>query len=188
MVRRPPESVMTNHVQIPRVLLEWHQRVALAVDSNMFMNKVPFLVSVSRGINLVTAENTPSCMAKQLAVSITRVMDLYLRGGFHVGMVLIDYEFKKLRNLVPILVMNNMAVKEHVPEVKQCIRPINKQERGILNTILFKSMPYVILIELTYHVMLWLNTFPIITGVSATLLPCKMVYRHKLDLTKHCKA
>jgi hypothetical protein len=42
-VRRPPESVMINHVQIPRALLEQHQGVVLAVDV-MFVNGVAFLV------------------------------------------------------------------------------------------------------------------------------------------------
>ena len=57
-VRRPPESVTTNYVQIPRAVLERHQLVTLAVDV-MFVNGVPFLVSVARGLNLVTAEFTP---------------------------------------------------------------------------------------------------------------------------------
>jgi hypothetical protein len=45
-VTRPQESVTMNHVQIQRVVLEWHQRVMLAVDI-MFVNRVPFLVRVS---------------------------------------------------------------------------------------------------------------------------------------------
>ena len=45
-MRRPPESVTTNHVQIPRVILERHQVVTLTVDV-MFVNGVPFLVSAS---------------------------------------------------------------------------------------------------------------------------------------------
>ncbi len=61
-VRRPPKSVTTDYVQIPRAILERHQLVTLAVDV-MFVNGVPFLVSVARGLNLVTAEFTPSCMA-----------------------------------------------------------------------------------------------------------------------------
>ncbi len=69
-VRRPPESVITNYVQIPRAVLEQHQLVTLAVDV-MFVNGVPFLVSVARGLNLVTAKFTPSCTAKQLAAGIT---------------------------------------------------------------------------------------------------------------------
>jgi hypothetical protein len=147
-VRRPLESVTTNHIQIPRVLFEQHQRATLAVDV-MFLNGVPFLVSVSRGLNLVTAEYTPSCMAKQLAVGIRRVMDLYLHGGFHEGRVLMDNEFEKLRNLVPILAVNTTAAKKHVLEVKQCIQLIKECGRGILNTLPFKKMPQVILIELT---------------------------------------
>jgi len=59
MVRRPPESVTTDYVQIPRAILERHQLVTLAVDI-MFVNRVPFLVSVARGLSLVTAEFTPS--------------------------------------------------------------------------------------------------------------------------------
>jgi hypothetical protein len=57
-------------------------------------------------------------MAKQLAAGIMRVMNSYLRGGFHVGMVLMDNVFKKLGNLLPILVVNTMAAMGHVLEVK----------------------------------------------------------------------
>jgi hypothetical protein len=65
-VRRPPDSVTTNYVQIPRVILERHQLVTLAVDI-IFVNGVPFLVSMARGLNLVMTEFTPSRTAKQLA-------------------------------------------------------------------------------------------------------------------------
>ena len=82
-------------MQIPWVILEGHQLVTLAVDV-MFVNGVPFLVSVARGLNLVTAEFTPSCTAKQRAAGIARMIDLYARGGFPVGMVLMDNEFEKL--------------------------------------------------------------------------------------------
>ena len=63
-------------MQIPRAILERHQLVTLAVDI-MFVNGVPFLVSVARGLNLVTAEFTPSRTAKQLALGITQMKYLY---------------------------------------------------------------------------------------------------------------
>ncbi len=136
MVRRPLEFVTMDHFQISRVLLQWHQRVTLAVDI-MFVNWVQFLNCVSRGLTLVTDEYIPSCMAKQLAASITRVMDLYLCGGFHMGMVLMYNGFEKLRNLVPILVVRQQ------PEVEQRIWMIKEKGRGIQNTALFKRMPLV---------------------------------------------
>ena len=54
-VRTTPEPVVVEYVAIPRIILERHQRVTLAADV-MFVNGVPFLVSVSRGINLITTE------------------------------------------------------------------------------------------------------------------------------------
>jgi hypothetical protein len=99
-----------------------------------------------------------------------------------------DNEFEKLRVLMPIPIMNTIAAKEHMPEVERHIGMIKEHGRGILNTLPFKKMPQIMLIELIYHVVLWLNAFPTKSGVSMMLLPCKIVYRHKLDFTKHCKA
>ncbi len=104
------------------------------------------------------------------------------------GTVLMDNEFEKLRNLVPILVVNTTAAKEHVPEVERKIRLIKEWGRGILNTLPFKQMPRLMLIELVYQVVLWLNAFPAKSGVSETLSPREIVYRHKLDFAKHCKS
>ncbi len=133
-VRRPPESVTTNHIKIPRAILVQHEWVTLAADV-MFVNGVPFLVSISRGINLVTAEHTPSRTAKQLAAGIRCIMDLYSRGRFQVGTVLMDKKFEKPRVLIPILVMNTTAAKEHVPEVERHIHLIKERGKGILNTL-----------------------------------------------------
>jgi hypothetical protein len=58
-----------DYVQIPRHILERHKVVTLAVDC-MFVNGIPFLVSVARDLNLVTAEHTPLRTAKQLADGI----------------------------------------------------------------------------------------------------------------------
>ncbi len=52
-VRRRPKRVITDYVNIPRLLVEANQRVTLAADV-MFVNSVPFLVSVSRNINLIS--------------------------------------------------------------------------------------------------------------------------------------
>jgi hypothetical protein len=179
--------VTVDHIQIPRVILERHRKVTLTVDC-MFVNGVPFLVSMSRGLNLLTAEHTPSQTAKNLAKGIRRIMDLYARGGFQVGTVLMDNEFESLRSLVPIIVVNTKAAKEQVTKIECRIRLIKEQGQGILNTLPYKKMPQLILIELIYHIVLWLNAFPMKSGVSATLSPCKLVLCHKLDFAKHCKA
>jgi hypothetical protein len=144
----------TNHVEIPRAILEQHQWVTLAVNV-MFVNGVPFLDSVSRGINLVPAEHTPSCTTTQLAAGRIRcIMDLYSSGGFQVGTVLMENKFEQLRVLILFLIVNTTAAKEHVPEVERQIRLIKERRRGILNTLPFKKMPQIMLIKLIYHVVL----------------------------------
>ncbi len=52
----------------------------------------------------------------------------YLRGSFQVGTVLMDNEFEKLRNLVPVLTVNTTAAKEHVPCWRKSLEPVPTRE------------------------------------------------------------
>ncbi len=49
-------------------------------------------------------------------------------------------------------------------------------------------MPRLMLMELVYHVVLCLNVFPAKSGVSDTLSPREIIYRHKLNFAKNCKS
>ncbi len=66
--RRKPEHVQIDSVQIPWDFVKMHKYVTLAADI-MFVNGLPFLVTSSRGISLVTIEFLPSRMAKRLVHS-----------------------------------------------------------------------------------------------------------------------
>ncbi len=91
--------------------------------------------------------------------------------GFLGGYDINGHEFEKLKPLVPGLNINTTAAKEHVPEIERRIRLIKERGRGILNTLPFKKMPQIILMELVYHVVLWLNAFPSRSGISEILSP-----------------
>jgi len=67
------------------------------------------------------------------------------------------------------VVINTTEANEHVLEVERKIRLIKERGRGIINTVQFKKMPRLMLIELVYQVVLWLNAFPAMSGVSKTL-------------------
>eukprot|EP00804_Cyclotella_cryptica_P015720 CCRYP_013376-RA/>CCRYP_013376-RA protein AED:0.45 eAED:0.45 QI:0/-1/0/1/-1/0/1/0/96 len=62
----------------------------------MFVNGLPFFVTVSRGNKLISVVFLPSHMAKQVHTSLDTVARLYQRGGFLVKMCLMDMEFKPL--------------------------------------------------------------------------------------------
>ena len=58
MVWRKPKLDITDYVDIPRALVDVNKRVTMSVDV-MFVNLVPFLVSVLQNVNLVTIEHAP---------------------------------------------------------------------------------------------------------------------------------
>ncbi len=88
-VRRPPKAVRTDFVHIPHAIIDRYWLVVLTADI-MFVNGVPFLVSLARGLNLLTAEFLPICTAKLLGSRIDQIKYLYAQGGFTVGTILMD--------------------------------------------------------------------------------------------------
>ena len=56
--RTKPDRVRVEYVEIPRDFVKLHKHVMLVADV-MFVNGLPFLVTSSRGISLVTIEYLP---------------------------------------------------------------------------------------------------------------------------------
>ncbi len=107
--RKKPEHVRVDYVEIPRDLVDMHKYVTL-VAGVMFVNGLPFLVTSSRGISLVTIEYLPSRTAKRLALTLERVMmKVYIRGGFIVQTMMMDMEFEKLVDLLTNVTINTTA-------------------------------------------------------------------------------
>ncbi len=49
-------------------------------------------------------------------------------------------------------------------------------------------MPKLMVIELMHFYVMWMNSFPVMSGVSKKWSPRELVSRHKLDAKLHCKA
>lgn len=62
-VERPLNANLS--VEIPRQILDTQLHAVLVADV-MFVTGVPFLVSSSRNINLITIEHVPHCTASKL--------------------------------------------------------------------------------------------------------------------------
>ena len=69
----------------------------------MFICGFPFLVTYSRGIKYTTAEFIPTLTAGQLATCLMKVVYGYARGGFVVNLMLMDMEFEKIRDVLPMV-------------------------------------------------------------------------------------
>ncbi len=187
-VRRRPKQVITDYVNISRLLVDTNQQVTLAADV-MFVNSVPFLVSVSQNINLITIEHTPSTRAaSSLGSLLQRIIRVYARAGFTVQSILMDIEFDKVRNHVPMLDVNTTAASEHVEDIERHIRLIKERAQCIICTLPYSRLPRIMLIHLLHFITMWLNNFPVSNGVSVNFSPREIILRHRLSYKYHCRA
>jgi hypothetical protein len=154
----------------------------------MFVNGLPFLVTSLRGLSLVTIEHLPSRTAKHLAQTLERVFRIYATAGFVVQTAMMDVEFEKLRTLLPHVVLNTMAAREHVGEIERKIRVIKERARGTFNTLPYKKLPKMMVVELLHFCVMWMNSFPVKSGISEKWSPHELVSRHKLDAKLHCRS
>ena len=83
-----------------------------------------------------------------------------------------DREFEKLRILMPgISTLNKTAAADHVPEIEQQIIVIKEQARAIWSTPPFNKILGHIFINIILFVVLWMNAFPPVGGISYTYSP-----------------
>jgi hypothetical protein len=98
-----------------------------------------------------------------------------------------DGEFEKIKPLLPTLKSNTTAAKEHVSKAECTIQTLKEQTRGLLATLPCLHVPKRMKIEFVYFFVLWLNAFPVKTGISVVYLPRELIVRWRLDYKKHCR-
>ena len=140
-----------------------------------FVDGTAFLLMVARRIKFVTAEHVPVRTGLSLSKHMKRVLDVYGRAGFRVRTILMDGEFKKLKPLLPSVECNPTAAKEHVSEAERTIRTLKERTRGLLATLPFENMPRRMKIEFVYFMVLWMNAFPVKSGVSNKISPRELL-------------
>jgi hypothetical protein len=185
-VQRMPAPVVGDYVAVPKGVIERNKTVTLAADV-FFVDGIAFLLTVSRNIKLISTEHVASHTAKSLSKHMDRVIQVYMQAGFSVRTILMDREFEKVKNELPLVVCNTTAAKEHMSKVEHSIRTIKEWMQGMVGTLPFKFIPGRLKMEFIYFVVLWLNAFPAKSGVSATYLPRELLVHWKPDHKKHCR-
>jgi hypothetical protein len=90
--------------------------------------------------------------------------------------------------MLPGITLNTTAAQEHVGEIKRIIRVIKERARGTISVLPYEILPKLMIIELMHFCVMWLNSFPVKSGMSEKNSPHKLVLRHKLDAKLHCKS
>ena len=187
-VRRGTDHVEVASVPVPADLMSEYRTVIIGADI-MFVNKLPFFVTISRNLKFGTAVLITDQKHATLVKAVRDVRNIYKKRGFKTGAMLMDGQFEGLTgDLAEFgVTLNTVARGEHVPEAERYIRTIKERARCVYNTMPFMKIPGRMVAELIYYCVFWLNSFPAKDGVSADLSPRAIVTGSHIDFNKHCK-
>ncbi len=144
-------------------VLRWPRTSCLWIRSRSLL--------VLHNINLIMIEHAPHHNAIKLGSLIHQILWIYARVGFTVQTILMDNKFEKVQDHVPLLNFNTLAAGEHVGKVECHIQVIKEQARRIVCTFPYPCLPHQKLIHLIHFVVMWLNNFPVVNGISADFSP-----------------
>ncbi len=85
----------------------------------MYVNKIPFFMTISRHVQFGTAEVLTNQQAKTLVACVKKVKALYSKRGFKIQTFMMDGQFECLRaDLADMQInLNVVSNDEHVPRV-----------------------------------------------------------------------
>jgi hypothetical protein len=187
-VRRPTPHVSTRLIDVPLPLMKQYRQVTLAGDI-MFVNRIPFFVTLSHHIRFGTAEMLANRKAPTILTAIKQVRNIYLQRGFQIATMILDGEFETLRgDLAGMhIALQTASHDDHVPEIERHIRTLKERTRCIYNSLPFRRLPARIVTEMVYASTFWLNAFPHPDGVSDILSPRNIVTGLSIDFQRHCR-
>jgi uncharacterized membrane protein (DUF106 family) len=83
--------------------------------------------------------------------------------------------------------LNTTVDSEHFPNIQRQIRVIKERMRAIRSTLPLKRLQSRVMIEMMQYVVLWLNGFPPLSGISQAFIPRTIMTGTMLGFKKHCK-
>ena len=165
-IRKKPSPVVTDYVAVPHAIFEENRNVTLSVDV-MFVTQIPFLTSISRHLKFTTAETLHNRTTIQLVQCVTNVKALYTKRGLNVTTALMVGDFVPMRTFLlnTGVLLNTASALEHVPEIERQKMVIKERSRACRHYLPFKMILKIMIIEMIYNCVLWINAFPPKGGV-----------------------
>ena len=83
----------------------------------MFVNSLPFLITLSREIKIFTAKYILTQTAAQIKSSLNKIVKLYEGNVFFMNVVMMDMKFEKVADTIGNTKLNISAAREHDGEI-----------------------------------------------------------------------
>jgi acetolactate synthase regulatory subunit len=185
--RRSLDGIHANITNIPRQIMEQYRDITLCVNL-MFVNCIPFFLSISRNIRFITATVLSNRKETSLVKALTKIYDVYRKRGFRIQTVLGNSEFECARGAIAMVLRSELNIcdeDEHIPDIERCIRTVKERTRCTYNAAPFEHFPPQMITEMVFLNVFWLNAFPNKLGVSQTLSPHTIITGLGIDYNKH---
>ena len=168
--RQKPDRLEPEYIGISRGIYECHKIVTLTADV-VFVNRIAFLVTLSRDIRLYSCEHIIMRTAKQQSKTLRRIVNIYARGGFTIRTIMMDKEFEKIQEVggMELFNINTTSSREHVSEIERTIQYIKQSCRCVVKSLSISVIKFVhkqIMIRMWYFVTIMVNAVPANLGVS----------------------
>ena len=161
--RAKPVMVKTDIIQIPVQIRSLHRIVTLLIDI-VFVNKIPFLITLSRSIIFTTVTHLSNRKIETIFKAFRSIFLYDLERGFQVMTVMANGEFAPLEEFLYSLPgtprLNLSAANEHEPYVERQIRVIKERVRAVCHSLPFSSLSMQITMHMVFFVVKLLNYFP----------------------------
>ena len=130
-------------------------------------------MTISKHIKFGSAGKLDTMDDKMILRHFKGILGLYAMRGFKVTIIMADNQFESMRGDIADMgaLLNIVSTDEHVPEIERYNRTIKEHVRGIYNTLPFKYLPPVFVIEMVYACVFWRNMFALRGGISDTQSP-----------------
>jgi hypothetical protein len=186
--RSKTHPVARDYVKVTKELLKLHKEIFLTADI-FFVNKIPFLLKLSRKICFTAVNHLADRTVPQIFKAFKEMYQYYLQHGFHITTVHADGEFAPLKTLMEAMpggpMVNLASANEHKPEIERRIREVKELYRATRHSLPFHTIPKFMTIHIVLNVVKLLNFFPTKGGVSDTLSPKTIMSGETLDYKKH---
>jgi hypothetical protein len=176
-VRKASDQVRSGGlVPIPATILAHYRKIVLCVDV-MKVNKMPFLVTISRAIKFGTVAWLKNAKADTILQQIKTVRNTYIKRGFLLEIVELDGQFEPLCGdpAEMGITLNKCSREEHVPVAERRIRTLKERCRCITNTLPFPKLPGMLIVQIVSTCNSWLNIYPPKDGVSRNINPRELI-------------
>ena len=169
---------------VPERVYATHKHCDLSTDI-MFVNKIPFLATLSRGIRFGTVSALPNRQTSTIVNRLKQVVRIYRHRGFKIRAIFADSEFEPIRPSFPFL--DTASADDHVADIERYIRTVKDRTRSAWHSMPFTYVPRVMVVRLVENAVFWLNSFPAGNGASTEHSPRYIITGTMMDHKLHAR-